>query len=89
MEAPIARLQHHRSLHHCGLMDDSHDFHVSIIHGDGQVMFEASRETREAGVIIGVKRHRIEAIRSLTWTVSCAARPHPSIDLVTARRGDG
>ena len=84
----IARLQTRWQLHSCGLIDDAHELHVSINHSDGHVIFEVSRETREAGMLIGGNRHGIEAIRSLPQAPSCAEGLRPSIDMVTAYRRD-
>jgi hypothetical protein len=70
-------------------MGNDHNVHVSIIHGHGHVLFEGSRETREAGGIIPRHRHEIEAMRSLTRVASCAERPHPGIEMITAHGGDG
>src|SRR5262247_2379464 len=84
----IARLQQRCQLHSCGPIDDAHELHVSINHTDGHVMFEVSRETREAGMLISGNCRDIEAIRSLPQAPSCAERLRPSIDLVTAHRRD-
>lgn len=84
----IARLQTRWQLQTCGLIDDAHELHVSINHSDGHVIFEVSRETREAGMRIGDNRHGIEAIRSRPLALSCAERLRPSIDIVTAHRKD-
>jgi hypothetical protein len=84
----IARLQTRWQLRSCGLIDDAHELHVSINHCDGNVIFKVSRETREAGIVIGGHRHGIEAMRARPQAPSCAERLRPGIDIVTAHRGD-
>jgi hypothetical protein len=81
MKILLVRLQRHGPMNCCGLMDDDHDLHGSIIHGPGQVLFDGDRETREARVIISVHPPKIEV-------AMCAESPHPGIDGFTAHAGD-
>ena len=85
MEPLVARPQNLVETNVRALIDDHHDFAITVVEGQEHVIFEIRCRKEDVGLIIGRQGKNIEAIRTLVKSACRGVNLNTTVEVVNSK----